>query len=126
MPMPSGQRYDAAAWTESIGAGTVLADELAGAVALAVRQHSAQAIWAHRGWGLVASASALPYVVHQPITDLAHLKASDPPWIHVPGAWDGVLETQIATAVARSDDVAELLVAFEHIRTTAGALDGGD
>jgi hypothetical protein len=123
--MAPGRRYDAAAWTESIGAGTVLADELAGAVALAVRQHRVQAIWAHRAWGLVASALTLPYVVHEPITDLTHLKASDPPWIHVPGAWEGVMETQIATAVARSDDAAELLVALDGVRITVGTPDGG-
>ena len=55
------------AWTETIGRGQVYVDVLAGAVAQAVRERDAKAIWAHRAWGLVASAQTVPFVVHEPI-----------------------------------------------------------
>ena len=112
MPTSPGTDFDAAIWTESVGNGTVMADELAGAVAFAVRQKKPKVIWAHRAWGLIASTFEHKFVVHEPVEDLSGLRENDPLWLHVPGAWDGVIQAHTAKAVGVGDDPAALLGAL--------------
>ena len=76
----------------------------------AAKRHDAVAIWAHRVWALVAGPSGLPFVVHDPVRDSIRLQPSDPAWVHVPGAWTGVIDRELNQALAVSDDV-DLLVA---------------
>ena len=103
------------AWTEAVGEGRVYADELAGAVSTVVRDQSARWVWAHRAWGLVASAQSVPFVVHEPIAELKDLRPTDPPWLHVPGAWEGVLRDRLSKAKASHVDVEPLLAAMKAV-----------
>lgn len=104
MPAPGSSAWDESAWVESIGQGTVRADAVLGAVLAASRRHGAVAIWAHRVWGLVAGASGLPFVVHEPVWNATQLQPSDPAWVHVPGAWGGVVKRELDRALAASND----------------------
>jgi len=110
MPAPGAATWDESAWVESIGRGSVRADAVLGAVMAAAKRHDAVAIWAHRVWALVAGPSGLPFVVHDPVRDSSRLQPSDPAWVHVPGAWTGVIDRELNQALAVSDDV-DLLVA---------------
>lgn len=114
--LPPGASYDESAWTQSVGEGTVMVDSLAGAVGVAEAQHSAVAVWAHRGWGLVASTLRVPFVVHQPVRDLAEVEQTDPPWIHVPGAWEGVATERLELALAAGPDAASLVQALDVLK----------
>ena len=113
MPAPGNDTWDEAAWIESVGAGTVRADAVLGAVSAAARQHSADVIWAERVWGLIAGASGVPFVVHDPVRTPGDLRMTDPAWVHVPGAWDGVVKSHLSRALAASDDRAELVGAMK-------------
>ena len=113
IPTPPGEAYDALAIAESIGSGTVRVDALAGAVQLAADTRAAVAVWGHRAWGLVAGATGLPFVVEDPITVLSDLSPStDPPWIHVPGAWTGAIEKSHSRALAVGEDPQALVDAI--------------
>ena len=103
------------AWTESVGHGRVYADELVAAVAAVVRDQSARVVWAHRAWAIVASAQSAPFVVHQPINGLEDLRPTDPPWLHVPGAWEGLVRDQLSKAKAVHTDVEPLLAAMKAV-----------
>ena len=117
MPSPPGTTWDESAWTESIGSGTVRADAIAGAVRSMARSHGAVAVWAHRCWGIVASASDLPFVVEDPVQTLADIDpAQDPGWVHVPGAWTGAVGKQLENALAMDDDASVLLTAIMAIQ----------
>lgn len=96
-------------WIESVGEGRALADSVYGGVAAAVRQRPPVAIIASRGWGLVAAGHGRPFVVTDPLTSLDQLKPSDPPWVHVPGAWNGVAEARLASAAAVVEDWSEIM-----------------
>ena len=88
-------------------------DALAGAVQSAADTRAAVAVWGHRAWGLVAGATGLPFVVEDPITVLSDLSPStDPPWIHVPGAWTGAIEKSHSRALAVGEDPQALVDAI--------------
>jgi dienelactone hydrolase len=117
MPSPPGTTWNESAWTESIGSGTVRADAIAGAVRSMARRHDAVGIWAHRCWGIVASAAGLPFVVEDPVQTLADIDpAMDPGWVHVPGAWNGAVTNQLGSALAMGDDTSVLLAALRTIQ----------
>lgn len=81
------------------------ADHLAGTLRLAAQHRQAFGVYAVRAWEAPAFASALPYVVRDPVTTLDQLDVPrDPPWIHVPGAWWGGLERARAGAMAAGQD----------------------
>ena len=109
--VPAGE----SAWTEAVGMGRTFADDLAGAVAQVVREKGARAIWAHRGWGLVASAQQVPFVVHEPIEQIEDLRSTDPPWVHVPGAWEGSVRAQLSRALAKHTDAESLVDALKTV-----------
>jgi dienelactone hydrolase len=113
IPIPPGVSYDALAFAESIGLGAVRVDALAGAVQAAADTRTVVAVWGHRSWGLVAGATGLPFVVEDPIRTIEELDhAKDPPWVHVPGAWSGAIDTLLSGALANSDDPQTLLKAI--------------
>ncbi len=113
MPSPGNDTWDEAAWVESIGAGTVRADAVLGAVNAAVRLHDVRVIWSERVWGLVAGATGAPFVVYDQVSTPDGLRATDPAWVHVPGAWDGVVEAHLSRALAASLDRTELIEAVK-------------
>jgi len=113
MPAPNGAQWDEAAWTESIGSGSVRADAIVGAVMGAARQHGAVGVWAHRVWGVVAGATGLPFAVIEPVRTAGELTEEDPAWVHVPGAWQGVVDGLLDQAVSVSADRAILVDALK-------------
>ncbi len=113
IPSPPGAVYDELAWARSIGHGDVRVDALAGAVLAAAETRKAEAVWGHRAWGLVAAATGLPFVVEDPISSMGQVNAeTDPPWIHVPGAWEGSIEEMLSRALAVGKDPQALVVAL--------------
>ena len=105
---------DMSAWIEGVGTGKPLADHVLGGIAAGVRQKSPVAIVASRGWGLVAGGHGVPFVVVDPLTDLSALRGTDPHWVHVPGAWDGVARSRIEDAAATGETLAEVLPALQR------------
>lgn len=94
---------------EAIGRGQVYADRQAGGLARAVQKSGAVAIWSVRGWSLPASTVGVPYVIREPLRFMADVKPDqDPVWIHVPGAWWGVLERVNEQAVMAGPDPSAL------------------
>lgn len=95
---------DAAGLSESIAERRVYADVIAGGLAGAARTTGAVGVYAVGAWGLPASALGLPFVVRRPLRRTADLELmTDPPWVHVPGAWWGVAEGRLALAVATGE-----------------------
>jgi len=111
--VPAGE----AAWTEAVGMGRTWVDDLVGAVGRVVREKEARAIWAHRAWGLVASAQTVPFVVHEPIEEIEDLRSTDPPWIHVPGAWEGGLRARLSGALAVHANAETLIDTLKTVET---------
>ena len=93
------------------------ADDLVGAVAQVVREKGARAIWAHRAWGVIASAQQVPFVVHEPIEKIEDLRSTDPPWIHVPGAWEGGIRAQLSRALATHTDAGSLVTTLKTVES---------
>jgi len=115
IPTPPGVQYDALALAKSIGNGTVRVDAIAGAVQAAAQVRGAVAVWGHRAWGLVAGSTGLPFVVEDPIRSLNDLDAErDPPWVHVPGAWQGSMDAVLSGALAVGSDANELVSAISR------------
>lgn len=100
---------DAAGLSESIAGERVYADVLAGGLAAAARSSNAVGVYAVGAWALPASTLDLPFVVRRPIRSPADLDLEqDPAWIHVPGAWWGVVDERLALAHAAGADAASL------------------
>jgi dienelactone hydrolase len=113
VPLPPGVSYDALAFAESLGRGQVRVDALAGAVLAAGESRSAVGVWGRRAWGLVAGSTGMPFVVQDPIRTVEELDVThDPPWIHVPGAWSGAIDTLMAGALAVGEDPEALVLAI--------------
>jgi len=113
IPIAPGESYDALAFAESLGRGTVRVDALAGAVQSAAETRVVVGVWGHRAWGVVAGATGLPFVVEDPIRSIDALDGTrDPPWVHVPGAWSGAMDTVLSSALAAGDDPQALLAAI--------------
>ena len=100
---------DMSAWIEGVGRGQPLADDILGGVSAGVRQKAPAAILAQRGWGLVAGGHGVPFFVIDPLTTVSQLRNTDPHWVHVPGAWDGVAEARVRDASAIGEDLAAVL-----------------
>lgn len=97
----------------ALASGDAWADHLAGTLREAAHHRQAFAVYAVRAWAAPAYASALPYVVRDPVTRLDQLDPlRDPPWIHVPGAWWGGLERARAGAMAAGEDPVALVAAL--------------
>jgi dienelactone hydrolase len=112
--MPPGELYNQMAWAESIGRGRTRVDALAGGVQQVADREQAALIWAHRGWGLVAAATGIRFVVHDPISSVEQIVPSlDAPWVHVPGAWSGAAEKALNGAMKQGGDPAELVKALQ-------------
>ncbi|MEC8423833.1 MAG: hypothetical protein VX000_08655 [Myxococcota bacterium] len=104
---------DAAGLSESIAKEQVYADVLAGGLAAAARGSDAIGVYAVGAWALPASTLDLPFVVRRPIRSPIDLDLEqDPAWIHVPGAWWGVVEDRLALAHATGPDAAPLAKAL--------------
>lgn len=103
---------DVDAWIEGVGSGRPLANRILGAVAAGVRQKAPVGIVAARGWGLVAAGHHVPFVVVDPLTTPASLRPTDPHWVHVRGAWDGVALSRIEDSAATGASLADVLPAL--------------
>ena len=113
----SGQSWDPVDLAESVTSGAPLIDRVAGALLTVAQREDAVAIWGNRAFGLAASGVGLPFVVRDPVRTVDQVDpATDPPWIHVPGAWWGAVEAQLAGALAVGPDPAELARALDPLR----------
>ena len=100
---------DLSAWVEGVGKDEPLADLVLGGVAAGVRQKPPVAIIASRGWGLVAGGHGVPFAVVDPLTNVSGLRTTDPHWVHVPGAWDGVAATRVEGASVVGPTLADVM-----------------
>lgn len=105
---------DLDAWVEGVGKGEPLADKVLGGVAAGVRQKSPIAIIASRGWGLVAGGHGVPFAVVDPLTEPSALRHTDPHWVHVPGAWDGVASSRVKDAAATGASVVDVMSVLQR------------
>ena len=104
---------DGAGLSESIATGTVYADVIAGGLQSAVRGTGAKAVYARGAWALPAQTTGLPFVVKDPIPDPSRIDvATDPAWVHVPGAWWGVMTACLSASVQDGSDAAALVAAL--------------
>lgn len=107
VPPPTLQSPDA-----GVLSGVVPADLVAGAVQAAVAAHGAQGVYAVGGWSVAAAASGEAHVLRAPPATFDDIGEYDPPWVHVPGLWWGLLPQLWASAEAISDDPADLAAAL--------------
>ena len=113
--VPPGELYNELAWSESIGRGLIRVNALAGGVQQVADREKAALIWAHRGWGLVAAATGIAFVVHEPILSVDQLDPTlDAPWVHVPGAWSGAAKLALNTALKKGRDGSKLIQALQE------------
>jgi len=104
---------DGGGFSESIAHETVYADVLAGGLAAAARATGAVGVYAVGAWALPARTVDLPYVVRAPVpTPDALDVVRDPPWVHVPGAWSGVMAATLEGSVAQGDTPVGLATAL--------------
>jgi hypothetical protein len=113
--VPPGGLYNELAWSESIGRGLIRVDALAGGVQQVADREQATLIWAHRGWGLVAAATGIQFVVYQPILSVDQIDPTlDAPWVHVPGAWDGAIKQALNLALKKGGERQHLVKALQE------------
>ena len=95
-------------------AGTPYTHVLSGALAAAAARIDAEAIYAVRGYALVAAGTGIEYAVLDPIRTFADIELeNDPAWIHVPGAWWGAIDASWKGARAVSTEREALVSALQ-------------
>lgn len=100
------------AFAESVALGDVFADAVVASVRQAAERKQADAVYAARAWALPAASLGLPYVVRDPVRAARDLTDEDPAWVHVPGAWHGVVAAAMDGARATGSDAATLSAAL--------------
>lgn len=85
-----------------------MADRVVASLAAAASESGARGAWGRRAWGLPISALNLPFVVADPLEEVAELRLDDPMWVHVPGAWWGVITQGQRAALRTGDDTPAL------------------
>lgn len=98
---------------EGIATGTPYAARLGAALVDAGRMRAAVGIVAVRGWAAPAAASGLRFGVVDPLRALADVDpATDPAWVHTPGAWWGGSSRILADAeaIGSAQEVASALL----------------
>jgi dienelactone hydrolase len=84
---------------EALVAGRVPADAVLAAARRARDRLGAVRVAASGPWALIAAKLGLPYGLVEPLPTVDRADGA-PPWVHVPGAWTGIMDAAIAGAEA--------------------------